>query len=321
MSSDLSPAEKCLSVAERIIRVLDDPSIYERYMRVKEQMFLTGARSLSPVHSPQARQLALENRSLTLRLQEMRDEALQQVDLQHWAITQLEILQRQILPESSLGPFDSIEEACTAILESIEMRLTTHQFLRDRLEDENRQLQEALEKLRQNTVNEINRSRQARVDKTAGWQRAQIETHKEMTVKEQVIARAKAKLGKLRQANMKLEQTVAEISEACEAPGRKEEAEERLNKAEAERERMKQEVADLKFSSRELTHEIAELRRITELGVGAPAVDPRMAASLLEAEVTELEMQNTSLSTQIAKAQPGHIAEEEEEEQGDTEEF
>jgi hypothetical protein len=317
ISPDASPFQKCLTVAERILRALDDPSVYERYMRIKEQMVHTRAKSFSPVHSPQARQIILENRNLALRLQEMQAELANERQLEQWLLTQLEVLQHQILPESSLPPLRSLEDATTAILQTIETRVTTHQFLRDRLTEEGRQLQEAIQKLKQRTLDQIDGSRQSRVGLNASWQRTQIEANQAMAAKAQLIERAPHDLGKVRQGRVKLEREIGQLPEVAEIELRKEEAEERLNQAEAKRDCLRQELRSLNFQRRRIGNEIEELRRIEGLGLslGAQRIDGRAEASRLESEITELQLQNSSLVAQIAQGRASHAEEEEEEEE------
>jgi hypothetical protein len=75
----------------------------------------------------------------------------------------------------------------------------------------------------------------------------------------------------------------------------------------------------LNFQRIRIGNEVEELRRIEGLGfafgLGGQRIDGRADASRLESEITELQLQNSSLAAQIAQGRASHAEEEEEEEE------
>jgi hypothetical protein len=288
MSSETS---KCLGVAEQIIRVLDDPSIFERYMRIKEKIMTPTA--VSPTKDPAARQLITENRSLVLRIEELKADFLKQKHLESWIVTQMQLLLASLLPNCGNATYDSFTEASSGLLATIEAKFASHQFLRDRLVEENRSLQESLLGLKESALSQIENSRTQRVDADANWAKTRTSVSARIRELQEAVSQGEKKLAKLQQKTISLKATVSNLPLPEAAQERESEIEEKLNAAHERRNLLRHERDMLQFSVRQFENEFAELERIQKFRVdgGQGTVTP----DELRAEVERLETQNTRL--------------------------
>jgi hypothetical protein len=294
-----TPTAKCLGVAEQIIRVLDDPSIYERYMKLKEKMLLAAPHSSPP--NPQARQLILENRSLVLRIEELKADSLKQKHLESWVITQIQLLQSQLLPASSRLTYASFSDASNNLLDTIEAKLASHRFLRDRLIEENRLLQESIQSMKDSVLTQIEESRKRRVDSDADWERTRSNVLAKIDDMQEKIAKARVKLSKLQEKTFRLRTAVSKLPQPEVARVRVITAEDRLNKADDRKSQLRHERDKLRLALRELDNELIELHRIEQFGVDPGAKRWSADTGSLEAEIVDLEKQNGILHEALRK--------------------
>ena len=165
-----------LEISENIIKALDDKSIYERYSKIKNQIMQEFQNSANP----KKRQLIMENQDLSNRIKQIKAEYSQADYLHSYIFAQFQILQATIIPNVPKTEFTSFEQAAKSLTEVIDTKLMSHQFLKQKLADENEQLKRVIQTLRSDSVNEIDRIKKKRIDMSSDWERKKERLNKQL---------------------------------------------------------------------------------------------------------------------------------------------
>lgn len=173
------PEAKCLEVAERIIGCLNDGEILKRYLSIKQRIYQT--QTQSPQLSPHLKRVALENRELTNELEQCRASLSTTQTLSDFVISQMEQLQKRILPNAGDRiDSSSFEKACESLLEVVEAKSASNNFVRQRLTDENAQLRDKLSTMTAAANDELKLLRQKMLDSDHKFRTKQRETMNEL---------------------------------------------------------------------------------------------------------------------------------------------
>ena len=163
-----SATAKCLDVAERILSALDDKSIYQRYLTAK-----TNLNSNSSSLSPGLKSINHINEALTKSIQDERNRKTNS-SISSYIIQELHSIQMRILPNTADLQHNTVEESISSLLSVIDTKVTSHQFLKQKLTKENQRLKEAISQIKEVSMNDIQEGRKKRISNDESWSQRRI---------------------------------------------------------------------------------------------------------------------------------------------------
>jgi len=134
----MNPYEKCLTIAEGILSALEDQSIFERYKGIKSQI-----------------EKSETNKSVGI--------IIKNTPLVDWIVAQLNKIQTEILPESASLQSDSLEDAITSLDAVIETKVTSYNYLKQKIMAQNATIREKISRNKEFSINEIQDIRKKRI--------------------------------------------------------------------------------------------------------------------------------------------------------------
>ena len=158
-----SATAKCLDVAERILSALDDKSIYQRYLTAK-----TNLNSNSASLSPGLKSISHINEALTKSIQDERNRKTNS-SISSYIIQELHSIQMRILPNTADLQHNTVEESISSLLSVIDTKVTSHQFLKQKLTKENQRLKDAISQIKEVSMNDIQEGRKKRISNDESW--------------------------------------------------------------------------------------------------------------------------------------------------------
>jgi hypothetical protein len=288
---------KCLGVAEQIIGALNDPSVYERYVKIKAGIFSTP----ELWGSEEYRRLLSENRTLNLRLEEIKGKFDQEVTVEEWAANQLRIMQNEFLPESAANPFRTFDEASTSILCMIENKVAGHRFLRKKLETENQYLRDLIHDMKTDSLEHIEASRKRRIDREGHWAQAEEIVHQRIATLKRTAESVRRKLIEVIKQTTVLRATVEGLESSPKKDQKEDIREKRMDELGEQQQGLTSEWNRLRFEIKKTNNEIAELQKIRHFAVDPDdgMVNLKLGKKKLLAEILDLEDERKGLENRI----------------------
>ena len=291
---------KCLSVAERIVCALDDPSIYERYMRIKAKLMddNSGSREMSS----EARQLMIENKNLSLRLDELKGETERDHKILEWVIEQLQLIQVRIIPKASLVEYETFEDAADGLLEAIDTQVASHQFLKGKLAAEIKRTQEMIQAKKSEALSSIEKTRDDRVDGEARIERLKRKVQKKIKLLDEETESTEQQITAALEETSTLKAKLRKLKVPQDTDIKREQYEQKMNSIADEQEKMKQQIEQLKFALKQTNNEITERQRINHFMIPEDVtLDSRKQQ--LEQTITDLKKEHKLLQKQLEQFQ------------------
>lgn len=252
MDTDPGAIQKILDIGERIIQALDDPTIFQRYTTIKEKIMEDYKHS----SSPQMRKLIIENQDLSERINQLNAQYSQDNYLKTYIISQIELIQTKIIPNVTRVPFVSVEEASSSLMEVLNTKLMSHQFLKQKLADENEKLKQAIQDMRNSSLSEIDRIKKRRIEISTNWQKKEKEIADQLNEIGASIIEYNAKMPS--DTEMLKKQLNSIIID--EKP--RDKAEAKLNDIELKRNKLRSQVQKLRFAIQKINLEIEGLKKV-----------------------------------------------------------
>ena len=154
---DSSSIDKCLEVAEKILSVLEDKTVYQRYLQAKNKLNSSQINSFSQLNSELSRNIQdIQSRKAS-------------TSVSSYVVQELHAIQMQILPNTADLLHDSIDESIASLLSVIDTKVTSHQFLKQKLTNENKKLKEAISQIKEVSLNDIQEGRKQRISNDENW--------------------------------------------------------------------------------------------------------------------------------------------------------
>lgn len=124
-----------MEVAERIIQRLDDPSIFRRYCAIKSRV-MVGDKPPADL-TDHIKSISLENRKLTLQIEELSGELESTDSLELYAFRKVDSIRASILPRAKIPAVSNFEEACDSLLNILAAKEKSHRMHREKTVGEN----------------------------------------------------------------------------------------------------------------------------------------------------------------------------------------
>lgn len=254
VETDPNPIHKVLTIAEQIVQALDDSTIFQRYSNIKQKILDEYAK----VSTPQLRQLIIENKDLSERINQIDLQNSRENCLNAYIISQIQILQAKIIPGAPPITSDLVQDATDSLMEVVDTRMMSHQFLKQKLTSENEQLKKSIQEMRNNSVNEIDKIKKKRIDMFSNWQNTEIELKKKLNEIEASIIEYKAKMP------TDTDSLKQQLNSIVLDPTRVDAAESQLNRVEAQRDKLRMQVKRLQFALQKIEFELDGLKKAQE---------------------------------------------------------
>lgn len=252
MNADPDAIHKVLEIGEKIVQALDDPSIFQRYSNIKEKIM----DEYKNISNPQMRQLIAENKDLTDRINQLNIEYSQENYLNSYIISQIEFIQAKIIPNIVRVPFSSVKEASDSLLEVMNTKLMSHQFLKQKLSTENEKLKQAIQDMRNDSLSEIDKIKKRRIEISTNWQKKEKEMTQQLNEIEASILEYNAKMpSDTEMLNRQLNSIIIN-----EKP--RDLAEAKLTEVELKRNKLRSQVQRLQFTIQKINLELEGLKKV-----------------------------------------------------------
>lgn len=254
MESNADAIHKILQIGEKIVQVLDDQTIFQRYSAIKEKIM----DDYKNISSPQMRQLIVENKDLSDRINQLNIEYSQENYLNSYIISQIELIQTKIIPNVVRMPFSSVREASDSLLEVMNTKLMSHQFLKQKLNAENEKLKQVIHEMRNDSLSEIDKIKKRRIELSTNWQIKEKEMTRQLNEIEASIMELKAKMpSDTEDLNRQLNSIIID-----EKP--RDIAEAKLTEIELKRNKLRSQVQRLQFAIQKINLELEGLKKVQE---------------------------------------------------------
>lgn len=293
------PEAKCLEVAERIIGCLNDGEILKRYLSIKQRIYQT--QTQSPQLSPHLKRVALENRELSNQVEQLRQSLSTSQNLSEFVITQMEQLQKRILPEANIHA-ESFEEACSSLLQVVEAKSTSNNIIRQRVTDENAQLRDKISTMTAAANDELKLLRQKMLDSDHKFRMKQRDVQSQIDSINAEIESENEQISEFEEemsnteSTMNEKQTIAKslMSKLNSIERKSSVAEKRRNDLKRQAERMRRELETLE-------RDIGGQRAVQRFGVADADEGELAQLREIEEEVAHLIKDNERLELELKK--------------------
>lgn len=292
--------QQCLDIAEKIIAVLDGGEIYKKYAKLKEKYFSSS--SMSPELDPHLKKIALENRELSNKLENLKELIQNSDTLENYVISQFQAMQSKAVPNATMPAQLSIEEAAEALYQAIESRIESNTIVRQRITAENTELREKISSQRAQIEDDIKKLTDRHLESDHDFRKRREDVKNK-------ISEIEAQVAKLKDDVIEIEEDNASLEDSLSAKDHQKDS----TKSELQALQRRQGIAttrceDLRNSASLLSSELeAKIKEIELLQAkqrfGVQDVDPEDIEELkmVEAEIKALEAENSRLSLELKK--------------------
>ncbi|OHS95266.1 hypothetical protein TRFO_02256 [Tritrichomonas foetus] len=241
-----------LGISESIIQALDDESIYTRYSKIKNKIM----EDYANVSTPELRKLIVENQDLAKRIDQIKSEYSQDNFMHEWIFSQFEILQAKIIPKAPRASFGTFEEASKSLLEVVDTKIMSHQFLKQKLSKENEQLKQAIQTMRNDSLSKIDAIKKKRIDMGSEW-------HKKEELMKIHLDEIKGQIEE-HQKNMPTdtEKLLVQLNSITIDTTHQAQIEKKFNEVESQRNKLRSQIKKLQFAIQKVETEIEGLKQI-----------------------------------------------------------
>lgn len=297
-----TPQSECLKVAEKILFCLNDTSIQERYLSIKNQIFLRNPQG--PELIKHLRKLAIANRNYQNQLEEVKSMAETSDDLTNWMTSQLYALQLKILPVSKTKWPKAIvlEDAYKGIIEVLEAKHKSNEIKRQRLTDENTTYTDKISTLNLAANDDIKKAHKRILEND----------HRFRQYKKQVEEKLEEIRQEIKELQVKLDDTIDENQHISDSIATKESAgqqlelsfahlEKKLNSSKKRYKGLKNQVELLQAEIDSRTRDIEAQRAIQRFGIKGADPDELDHLKQIEEQVAMYIETNQQLSLELKK--------------------
>lgn len=252
--------------------------------------------------SSEARQLMIENKNLSLRLDELKGETERDHKILEWVIEQLQLIQVHIVPKASLVEYETFEDAADGLLEAIDTQVASHQFLKGKLAAEIKRTQEMIQAKKAEALSSIEKTRDDRVDGEARIERLKRKVQKKIKLLDEETESTEQKLTAALEETSALKAKLRKLKVPQDTEIKREQYEQKMNSIADEQEKMKQQIEQLKFALKQTNNEITERQRINHFMIPDDVpLDSRKQQ--LEQTITDLKHERKLLRKQLEQSQ------------------
>lgn len=278
---------KCLEVAEKILSVLEDKSVYQRYLQAKKKLNSTQYNSFSQL-----------NAELSRNMQEVQSRKTN-TSVSSYVIKELHTIQMQILPNTADLLHDTVEESIASLLSVIGTKITSHQFLKQKLTNENKKLKEAISQIKEVSLNDIQEGRKQRISNDESWSQRKSRLIELEKAAQNEKAKIKKQIEKTKSENGDMRVEVAKIN--LEIEDRKKiiaEAEEHVDLISDDINSLNEELNRLKYElemAKNSNNSLSSIQKYKKTNTSL-----MMEKKRLINEIEELKKKNNMLNVQIS---------------------
>ena len=253
--------------------------------------------------SSQERQLIIENKNLSIRLNELKLEAEKESKILEWVIEQLQLIQVRIVPKASAVEYTTFEDAADGLLEAIDTQIASHQFLKEKLASQIKTTQNLIQQKKSEALEFIEKTRDDRIDGEARIEQLKLKVKKKIEELESQTESTEQQLTTELAETARLKADLKKLKVPKDIDIRRAQKEQKLNDIADEQDRMRKQIEQLKFALKQTNNEIIERNRISHFMITEEEPSLEAHREQLHQTIRELKRENKTLQKQLSQSQ------------------